>query len=92
MKSIFSKYLSVSRLLNSINSSSTTLLFLLLGKWTIVILTIFINIKLLQSIEELDVINEEKVVLTKKSQDVLEKKDIFTTTDLILKKYTKKSE
>ena len=92
MKSIFSKYLSVSRLLNSINSSSTTLLFLLLGKWTIVILTIFINIKLLQSIEELDVINEEKVVLTKKSQDVLEKKDILTTTDLILKKYTKKSE
>ncbi|QEZ90370.1 hypothetical protein ACIB15232_a0211 (plasmid) [Aliarcobacter cibarius] len=92
MKSIFSKYLSVSRLLNSINSSSTTLLFLLLGKWTIVILTIFINIKLLQSIEELDVINEEKVVLTKKSQDVLEKKDILTTIDLILKKYTKKSE
>ena len=92
MKSIFSKYLSVSRLLNSINSSSTTLLFLLLGKWTIVILTIFINIKLLQSIEELDVINEEKVILTKKSQDVLEKKDILTTTDLILKKYTKKSE
>lgn len=92
MKSIFSKYLSVSRLLNSINSSSTTLIFLLLGKWTIVILTIFINIKLLQSIEELDVINEEKVVLTKKSQDVLEKKDILTTTDLILKKYTKKSE
>lgn len=71
---------------------TTTLLFLLLGKWTIVILTIFINIKLLQSIEELDVINEEKVVLTKKSQDVLEKKDILTTTDLILKKYTKKSE
>ena len=92
MKSIFSKYLSVSRLLNSINSSSTTLIFLLLGKWTIVILTIFINIKLLQSIEELDVINEEKVVLKKKSQDVLEKKDILTTTDLILKKYTKKSE
>ena len=92
MKSIFSKYLSVSRLLNSINSSSTTLIFLLLGKWTIVILTIFINIKLLQSIEELDVINEEKVVLTKKSQDVLEKKDILTTIDLILKKYTKKSE
>ncbi len=92
MKSIFSKYLSVSRLLNSINSSSTTLIFLLLGKWTIVILTIFINIKLLQFIEELDVINEEKVVLTKKSQDVLEKKDILTTTDLILKKYTKKSE
>ena len=71
---------------------TTTLLFLLLGKWTIVILTIFINIKLLQSIEELDVINEEKVVLTKKSQDVLDKKDILTTTDLILKKYTKKSE
>ena len=71
---------------------TTTLLFLLLGKWTIVILTIFINIKLLQSIEELDVINEEKVVLTKKSQDVLEKKDILTTIDLILKKYTKKSE
>ena len=71
---------------------TTTLLFLLLGKWTIVILTIFINIKLLQSIEELDVINEEKVILTKKSQDVLEKKDILTTTDLILKKYTKKSE
>lgn len=71
---------------------TTTLLFLLLGKWTIVILTIFINIKLLKSSKDLDSIKEKKVVLPKKSQDVLDKKDILTTTDLILKKYTKKSE
>ena len=30
---------------------------------------------------------EEKIVLPIKSQEVLEKKDILTTTDLILKKY-----
>lgn len=70
---------------------TTTLLLLLLGKWAITILIIFINIKLLKSSKDLGDLEEEKVVLPKKSQDVLDKKDILTTTDLILKKYVNKS-
>jgi hypothetical protein len=40
-----------------------------------------------KDIEENDMFVEEKIDLPIKSQEVLEKKDILTTTDLILKKY-----
>ena len=68
------------------------ILFQLMFFFNFSFLTIFINIKLLKSSKDLDSIKEKKVVLPKKSQDVLDKKGILTTTDLILKKYTKKSE
>jgi hypothetical protein len=40
-----------------------------------------------KDIEENDMLVAEKIDLPIKSQEVLEKKDILTTTDLILKKY-----
>ena len=71
---------------------TTSLLFLLLGKWSIVIFTILINYKLLIYNKKSDDVIGENIVLPKQLQDVLYKKDILTTTDLILKKYAKKNE
>jgi UDP-N-acetylmuramyl pentapeptide phosphotransferase/UDP-N-acetylglucosamine-1-phosphate transferase len=73
--------------LNDISS----LIYLLLGKWFFTFIIVFYNINMFKSlkkdIEENDMFVEEKIVLPIKSQEVLEKKDILTTTDLILKKY-----
>lgn len=73
--------------LNDISS----LIYLLLGKWFFTFIIFFYNINMFKSlkkdIEENDMFVEEKIVLPIKSQEVLEKKDILTTTDLILKKY-----
>ena len=70
-----------------------SLLYLLAGKWLLIFIIVFYNIgifKLLKKdIEENDMFVKEEIVLPIKSQEVLEKKDILTTTDLILKKYSK---
>jgi predicted membrane channel-forming protein YqfA (hemolysin III family) len=68
----------------------STLLYLLLGKWVIVSLIILYNIKSFQTFNSLsnnEIIEKEEIILPKKSQEILEKKDILTSTDLILKKY-----
>ncbi len=70
---------------------TSSLLYLLAGKWIFIFIIVFYNIKMFKSlkkdIKENDMIVEEKIVLPIKSQEILEKKDILTTTDLILKKY-----
>jgi UDP-N-acetylmuramyl pentapeptide phosphotransferase/UDP-N-acetylglucosamine-1-phosphate transferase len=70
---------------------TSTLLYLLAGKWFFIFVIVFYNIRMFKSvkkdIEESETFVAEKVVLPIKSQEVLEKKDILTTTDLILKKY-----
>ncbi len=69
---------------------TSTLLYLLFGKWLIVCLIILYNILFIKSIKtpnKDDVIENEEIILSKKSQDILDKKDILTRTDLILKKY-----
>lgn len=70
---------------------TSSLLYLLAGKWFFIFIIVFYNIGIFKSlkkdIEENDLFVEEKIVLPIKSQEVLEKKDILTTTDLILKKY-----
>lgn len=70
---------------------TSSLLYLLAGKWFFTFIIVFYNINMFKSlkkdIEENDMFVEEKIVLPIKSQEVLEKKDILTTTDLILKKY-----
>ena len=72
-------------------SDTSSLLYLLFGKWLFIFVIIFYNIKIFKSIkqdiEDDDMFVEEKIILPEKSQEVLEKKDILTTTDLILKKY-----
>ena len=69
---------------------TSTLLYLLLGKWVIFSFIILYNILLIKSIKtpsKDEIIENEEIILPKKSQDILDKKDILTTTDLILKKY-----
>ena len=69
---------------------TSTLLYLLFGKWLIVCLIILYNILFIKSIKtpnKDDVIENEEIILPKKSQEILDKKDILTRTDLILKKY-----
>ncbi len=69
--------------------NTSTLLYLLLGKWLIVSFIILYNILLIKSIKSPskdEIIENEEIILPKKSQDILDKKDILTTTDLILKK------
>ena len=69
---------------------TSTLLYLLLGKWLIVGFIILYNILLIKSIKTASkdkIIEKEEIILPKKSQEILDKKDILTTTDLILKKY-----
>ena len=69
---------------------TSTLLYLLLGKWLIVSFIILYNILLIKSIKSPskdEIIENEEIILPKKSQEILDKKDILTTTDLILKKY-----
>ena len=69
---------------------TSTLLYLLLGKWVIVSFIILYNILLIKSIKSPskdEIIENEEIILPKKSQEILDKKDILTTTDLILKKY-----
>ncbi len=72
-------------------TDTSSLLYLLLGKWLLIFIIVFYNIKIFKSvkkdIEENNMFVEEKIDLPIKSQEVLEKKDILTTTDLILKKY-----
>lgn len=70
--------------------NASTLLYLLLGKWVIVSFIILYNILLIKSIKSPskdEIIENEEIILPKKSQEILDKKDILTTTDLILKKY-----
>ena len=70
--------------------NTSTLLYLLLGKWLIVSFIILYNILLIKSIKSSsrdEIIENEEIILPKKSQEILDKKDILTTTDLILKKY-----
>jgi hypothetical protein len=52
------------------------------------------NILLIKSIKkpsEDEILENEKINLPKKSQEILDKKDILSSTDLILKKYLKNS-
>ena len=70
--------------------NTSTLLYLLLGKWTIISFIILYNILFIKSIKSPskdEIIENEEIILPKKSQEILDKKDILTTTDLILKKY-----
>lgn len=69
---------------------TSTLLYLLLGKWLIVGFIILYNILFIKSIKTAsndEIIENEEIILPKKSQEILDKKDILTRTDLILKKY-----
>ena len=69
---------------------TSTLLYLLLAKWVIVGFIILYNILLIKSIKtpsKNEIIENVEIILPKKSQEILDKKDILTTTDLILKKY-----
>ena len=72
---------------------TSILLYLLLGKWLLVSFIILYNILLIKSIKtpsKYKIIRNEEIILPKKSQEILAKKDILTTTDLILKKYKDK--
>ena len=70
---------------------TSSLLYLLAGKWFFIFAIVFYNVSIFKSlkqdIEESGTFVEEEIVLPIKSQEILEKKDILTTTDLILKKY-----
>jgi hypothetical protein len=71
---------------------TSTLLYLLLGKWVLVSFIILYNILLIKSIKKPNIgetLEKEEINLPKKSQEILDKKDILTRTDLILKKYSK---
>lgn len=73
---------------------TSILLYLLLGKWILVALIILYNILLIKSIQKPTIdetLENEKINLPKKSQEILDKKDILSSTDLILKKYLKNS-
>ena len=68
----------------------STLLYLLFAKWVIIGFIVLYNILLIKSIKKSDtdeIFRNEETILPKKSQEILDKKDILTTTDLILKKY-----
>ena len=68
----------------------STLLCLLFAKWVIIGFIVLYNILLIKSIKKSDnneVFGNEENILPKKSQEILDKKEILTTTDLILKKY-----
>ena len=72
---------------------SSTLLYLLLGKWLIVGLIILYNILFINSFKATskdEILENEEIILPKKSQEILDKKEILTRTDLILKKYENK--
>lgn len=70
---------------------TSTLLYLMLGKWLLVISIILFNIRVLKSVKKSSNNNnfEEKEVsvLPLKSQEILNKKKLITTTELILEKY-----
>lgn len=73
---------------------TTTLLYLLFGKWLIVVMIILFNLFSIKNskrnlLDDNDTFEEEIAILPIKSQEILNKKDILTTTDLILKKYKK---
>jgi predicted membrane channel-forming protein YqfA (hemolysin III family) len=71
---------------------TSTLLYLLLGKWVIVSLIILYNIKSFQTFNSSsnnEIIEKKEIIFSKKSQEILDKKVILTRTDLILKKYKK---
>ena len=68
----------------------STLLYLLFAKWVIIGFIVLYNILLIKSIKKSDtdeVFRNEETILPKKSQEILDKRDILTRTDLILKKY-----
>jgi hypothetical protein len=67
---------------------TSILLYLLIGKWLIVTFIVLYNILLINSIEDKS-LEDEKIILPKKSQELLDKKELLTRTDLILKKYKK---
>lgn len=65
--------------------NTSTLLYLLLGKWVIVSFIILYNILLIKSIKSPskdEIIENEEIILPKKSQEILDKKD---NGNLILK-------
>ena len=71
---------------------TSTLLYLLLGKWILVALIILYNIKSFQTFNSSsnnEIIEKKEIIFSKKSQEILDKKVILTRTDLILKKYKK---
>ena len=62
---------------------TSILLYLLLGKWLLVSFIILYNILLIKSIKtpsKYKIIRNEEIILPKKSQEILAKKDILTTT------------
>ena len=68
----------------------STILYLLFAKWVIIGVIILYNILLIKSIKKSDtdeIFRNEETILPKKSQEILDKKEILTRTDLILKKY-----
>lgn len=68
----------------------STLLYLLFAKWVIIGFIVLYNILLIKSIKKSDtdeIFRNEETILPKKSQEILDKKEILTRTDLILKKY-----
>lgn len=70
----------------------STLLYILFAKWVIIGFIVLYNILLIKSIKKSDnneVFRNEENILPKKSQEILDKKEILTKTDLILKKYSK---
>lgn len=78
-------------------SSKDSLVGLLLTKWFLISLIVGFNIYKLKQVKFddnekhkiFDEENEPKKVYPKKSQEVLKKKKIHSTTDVILKKYAK---
>ena len=89
---IFGIYEDLIRIFELENTS--ILLYLLLGKWILIALIILYNILLIKSIQKPTIdetLENEKINLPKKSQEILDKKDILSSTDLILKKYLKNS-
>ena len=87
---IFGIYEDLIRIFELENTS--ILLYLLLGKWILIALIILYNILLIKSIKKPKIdetLEKEEINLPKKSQEILDKKDILTTTDVILKKYIK---
>ena len=87
---IFSIYEDLIKIAELKNTS--TLLYLLLGKWFIVSIIVLFNIISIKNHKkdsefENEIFKDEIVILPIKSQEILNKKDILTTTDLILKKY-----
>ena len=68
----------------------STLLYLLFAKWVIIGFIVLYSILLIKSIKKSDtdeIFRNEETILPKKSQEILDKRDILTRTDLILKKY-----